>query len=96
MAKAKDQPDVDGGGNSVAVVGAQIRAYIERVENLEAEKADIAQDIKEIYMEAKGNGFDTKILRKIVARRKRDAHELAEEEALIDTYEHALGMHPDE
>lgn len=88
-------PDVDGGGNAAPVAAAQLKAYIERVERMNGEKAGIVADTKEIYAEAKANGYDVKILRKIVARRARDAAELAEEEAMIDTYEHALGMHPD-
>ncbi len=70
----------------------QIRAFIERIERMEAEKAAIAADIKEIYAEAKGNGFDTKILRKVVTIRKQDANERMEQEALLDLYMGALGM----
>lgn len=81
--------------NHGGVSGAMIRSYIERVERMEEEKQAIADDIKEIYAEAKGNGFDTKILRLIVRRRKMDAAERAEQEALLDTYEHALGMAPE-
>lgn len=88
-------PDVDGGGNAAPIAAAQLKAYIERVERMNSEKAEIVADTKEIYAEAKANGYDVKIIRKIVARRARDAAELAEEEALIDTYEVALGMHPD-
>lgn len=97
MAKTRptDAPDINGGVNSAPVAAAQLRSYIERVERLEEEKAAVATDIKEVYAEAKAFGFDSKIMRKIVARRKRDAAELAEEEAILDTYEHALGMHPD-
>lgn len=81
--------------DSQNVVGAQILAFIQRVERMEEEKKAIVDDIKEIYAEAKGNGFDTKILRLIVRRRKQDAAERAEQEALLDTYEHAIGMAPD-
>jgi uncharacterized protein (UPF0335 family) len=70
----------------------QIRAFIERIERMEEEKAAIGSDIKEIYAEAKGNGFDTKILRKIVNIRKIDVNERAESEALLETYMRALGM----
>ena len=70
----------------------QIRAFVERIERMSEEKAAIAADIREIYAEAKGNGFDTKILRKIVAERKQDANERAEQEALLDLYRSALGM----
>ena len=70
----------------------QIKAVIERVEKMEEEKAAIATDISEIYKEAKSNGFDVKIIRKIVAMRKKDANKLAEEQAIMDTYLAALGM----
>lgn len=76
--------------------GKQLLAYIQRIERLETEKADIAADVKEVYTEAKGNGYTPKIIRKIVAKRKRDADEVAEEEALQELYEHSIGMHPDE
>ena len=68
---------------------------MERIERLEEEKKAIAADIKEIYAEAKANGFDTKILRKVVGLRKKEAVEREEEEALIALYMHALGMAPD-
>ncbi len=70
----------------------QIRAIIERVERLEDEKKGIADDIKDIYSEAKGNGFDVKALRTIVRMRKQDADERAEQEAILETYLHAMGM----
>lgn len=70
----------------------QIRAFIERFERLEAEKQDIAEQQKEVMAEAKGTGYDTKALRKIIADRKRDADDLAEEQAIIDLYKSALGM----
>ena len=70
----------------------QLRAFIERIERMEEEKAAIATDIKEIYAEAKGNGFDTKILRKIVGIRKQDANERMEQEAILELYMAALGM----
>lgn len=69
-----------------------LRAFIERIERMEDEKAAISDDIKEIYAEAKGNGFDTKILRKIVTIRKQDANERMETEALLELYMSALGM----
>ncbi len=72
----------------------QLRAFIERIERLEEEKKAIADDIKEIYAEAKGNGFDTKVLRQVVRIRKQDQHERAEQEAILDLYMHALGMAP--
>jgi uncharacterized protein (UPF0335 family) len=74
-----------------SVAQDQLRAFIERIERME-EKAAIAADIKEIYAEAKGNGFDTKILRKIVTIRKQDANERMEQEAILELYMSALGM----
>ncbi len=70
----------------------QLRALVERIERLEEEKKTIANDIKEVYGEAKSNGFDTKILRKVISLRKKDANELQEEEAMLDIYLSALGM----
>jgi uncharacterized protein (UPF0335 family) len=72
--------------------GARLRSFIERVERLEEEKKALADDIKEVYAEAKGQGFDVKIMRKIVTLRKKDPDDRAEEEALLDTYMSALGM----
>lgn len=69
---------------------AELRAIIERIERLEAEKQDAADMQKEVYAEAKGNGYDTKIIRKVIARRKRDRADLAEEEAILEMYENAL------
>jgi uncharacterized protein (UPF0335 family) len=69
-------------------------AFIERIERLEEEKAATQNDIKEVYAEAKGNGFDTKAIRKIVSLRKKEEHERLEEEALLATYMQALGMIP--
>ena len=77
-----------------SVAQDQLRAFVERIERMEEEKAAIAGDIKEIYAEAKGNGFDTKILRKIVAIRKQDANERMEQEAVLELYLAALGMIP--
>ena len=75
-----------------SVAQDQLRAFIERIERMEEEKRAIADDIKEIYAEAKGNGFDVKVLRKIVAIRKQDHAERMEQEALLDLYMAALGM----
>jgi uncharacterized protein (UPF0335 family) len=71
---------------------AQLRAIIERIERLEAEKKTIGEDIADVYAEAKGNGFDVKALRQIVRERKQDANERAEQETILDTYRRALGM----
>jgi uncharacterized protein (UPF0335 family) len=75
-----------------SVAADQLKSIIERIERLEEEKAGIAGDIKEVYAEAKGNGFDTKVLRKIIALRKRDYAERKEEEAILELYLQALGM----
>ena len=74
----------------------QLKAIIERIERLEEEKKTISDDIRDVYAEAKGNGFDTKIIRKIIAMRKRDQAELDEEETVLDVYLRALGMLPSE
>lgn len=78
--------------NSDSVAQDQLRAFIERIERLEEEKQTIADDIKEVYAEAKGNGFDTKVLRQIVRIRKQDQNERMEQEALLELYMSALGM----
>lgn len=77
---------------STTVAGEELRQFVERYERLEAEKKDIADAQKEVMAEAKGRGYDTKVLRKIVAIRKRDANDLAEEEAVLEMYMSALGM----
>ena len=78
----------DAGG----IAADQLRAFIERIERLEEEKKVIGDDIKEVYAEAKGNGFDAKILRKVISLRKKQPHEREEEEAILDLYMQALGM----
>ena len=70
----------------------QLKSIIERVERLEQEKAEVAEQIKEVFAEAKGNGFDVKVLRTIVRMRKQDANERAEQETILETYMQALGM----
>jgi uncharacterized protein (UPF0335 family) len=70
----------------------QLKTIVERIERLEEEKKTISADIKEVYAEAKGNGFDTKILRKVISIRKKDRHEREEEEAILSVYLDALGM----
>jgi len=69
-----------------------LRAFVERIERLEEEKKAIADDVRDVYAEAKANGFDTKALRSIVRLRKQDAEERKEEEAILATYMLALGM----
>ncbi|MCW1954909.1 DUF2312 domain-containing protein, partial [uncultured Lentibacter sp.] len=74
------------------VTADELRQFIERFERLEAEKKDIAEQQKEVMAEAKARGYDTKVLRKVVALRKRDADDIAEEEAMLEMYKEALGM----
>jgi uncharacterized protein (UPF0335 family) len=70
----------------------QLKAFVERVEKLEEEKKAISDDIRDVYAEAKGNGFDIKALRVVVRMRKQDVDERKEHEAILETYLHALGM----
>ena len=70
----------------------QLRAIVERIEHLEEEKKAIADDIKDVYAEAKGNGFDVKALRTVIRLRKQDKAERQEQEAILEVYLHALGM----
>ena len=79
-------------GEAYRVTADELRQFIERFENLEIEKRNIADQQKEVMAEAKGRGYDAKILRKIVVLRKRDLQDLAEEEAVLDMYKSALGM----
>lgn len=88
------QPRIPGSDPTDAynVTADELRQFIERYEQLEAEKADTAEQQKELMAEAKGRGYDTKILRKIVALRKRKPDDIAEEEAVLEMYKAALGM----
>jgi uncharacterized protein (UPF0335 family) len=82
-------------GHNSTVAGAaqtQLKSIVERIERLEEEKDVIAIDIREVYAEAKGNGFDVKILRKLVRERKREQSDVLEEQEILDLYKHALGM----
>ena len=83
-------PDVAG------IAGERLRAFIERIERLEEERRVLAADIKEVYAEAKGSGFDIKIMRQIVRLRRLDKDDLDEQETLLDIYKRALGMLPGE
>ena len=74
------------------VPGDEIRAFIERAEALEAQRKDLGEELKEVFAEAKGRGYDVKILKKIIAMRKRDKDDLDEEEAILELYKQALGM----
>lgn len=77
---------------SQTVAAGQLKAFIERIERLEEDKQAIADDIKDVFAEMKGSGFDTKAVRTIVRLRKKDAAERQEEEAILDLYKAALGM----
>lgn len=79
-------PDVGG------ITADQLRSYIERIERLEEEKATLAADIREVFAEAKGNGFDTKIMRQVIRLRKMEQADRQEQEELLELYKRALGM----
>lgn len=79
---------------SGTITAEDLSGYIERIERLEEEKANIAADITDVYSEAKGNGFDVKTMREIIKLRKLEAHEREEKEILLDLYLGALGMQP--
>ncbi len=82
----------DSGSDSYGVAAGELKQFIERIERLEDEKKEVAEQIKEVMAEAKGRGYDTKVIRKVVALRKRDADDIAEEEAVLEMYKSALGM----
>lgn len=82
----------EGANDSYNVTAEELRQFIERAEQLAAEKRDIAEQEKELFAEAKGRGYDTKVMRMIIARRKRRADEIAEEEAVLEIYLQSLGM----
>lgn len=82
------------GTDAHSVARDQLRAFIERIERLEEEKKTIGDDIRDVYSEAKGTGFDTKILREVIRIRKQDKDERAEQQAILTTYLIALGMVP--
>lgn len=75
-----------------ATPGAELRQFIERYEHLEADKKDIGEQQKDLMAEAKGRGYDTVVMKRLVALRKRDQNDLAEEEAILDLYKAAMGM----
>lgn len=78
--------------DSYRVTADELRQFIERLERLEQEKKDLAEQQKEVMAEAKGRGYDTKVMRKLMALRKREPDDIAEEEAILDMYKEALGM----
>jgi uncharacterized protein (UPF0335 family) len=77
---------------SYRVTADELRQFIERVERLDAEKKDLAEQQKEVMAEAKSRGYDTKVMRKVIALRKREPNDIAEEEAVLEIYKEALGM----
>jgi uncharacterized protein (UPF0335 family) len=81
-----DRPD------SYRVTAEELRAFIERIERMTAEQGEIAEQIKEVFAEAKARGYDTKIMRKVIALRKREPDDIAEEEAVLEMYKEALGL----
>jgi uncharacterized protein (UPF0335 family) len=87
--------DATGGMGHNSPAAATLRQFIERIERLEQEKADLAADVREVYAEAKASGFDAPAMRKIVSLRKKDAAKLAEQSAVVRMYAGALGMQGD-
>jgi uncharacterized protein (UPF0335 family) len=87
-----DNPDIEGGANSATVAAGQLRAFIERRERLEADKAEIAEDIKALNAEVKGLGYNMRAFNEMVKLRKLEKAERDEREALRDTYAAALGV----
>jgi uncharacterized protein (UPF0335 family) len=85
---ADDSPNIDTLG---ATAQGKLKSLVERIERLEEDRSAVANDLKEVYAEAKGEGFDTKIIRKVVRLRKADAAKRSEEEALIELYITAIG-----
>ncbi len=79
-------------GQAYAVAADELRQFVEQIEQLEAEKKDISEQIKEVYAESKSRGYDVKALRSIISLRKRDKDDIAEQEAILDLYKQALGM----
>lgn len=86
----EDKPAKKAKSNKGGADGKKIRSYVERIERLDEERVAVVGDIREVYAEVKAAGFDTKVLRTMIQRRKRDAAELAEMEAILDLYEHAM------
>ena len=84
--------DRDVRGGAYRVAGEELRQFVERLEKMDADKRDIAEQAKEVMAEAKSRGYDTKVLRKVIALRKRKPDDVAEEQAVLDLYTSALGM----
>ena len=86
------QPDQTTNPDSYRVTAGELRQFVERYERLEQEKKDVADQQKEVMAEAKSRGYDTKVMRKLMALRKRDPEDISEEEAVLQLYKEALGM----
>ncbi len=84
--------DNDQASDTYRVTAGELRQFIERIERLEAEKKDIADQVKEVKAEARGRGYDVRVLTKLISIRKRDKDDIAEEEAVLEMYKEALGM----
>jgi len=82
-------PDIGG------IAGDRLKSFIERIERLEEERRALGADIREVYAEAKGNGFDAKIMRQVIRLRRMDKDDIDEQDALLDVYKRALGMLPE-
>ena len=84
--------DGNSDGKTYSVTANELRQFVERLERLDAEKKDLAEQAKEVMAEAKGRGYDVKTIRKVLDLRKRDADDIAEQEAVLEMYKTALGM----
>lgn len=87
-------PDINTpeGDTNYRVAAGELRQFVERIERLDAEKKDLAEQQKEVFAESKSRGYDTAVLRKVIALRKREPDDIAEEEAVLDMYKEVLGM----
>lgn len=88
----KERPNDTKDDDAYGIAAGELRQFIEQIEQLESEKKDVAERMKEVFAEAKARGYDTKVMRKVIAERKRDKDDLAEECALLEIYRAALGM----
>lgn len=87
-----EHTEVEGACEQYSVTAGELRQFVERYERLESERKDLGEQMKEVMAEAKGRGYDTKVLKKLIALRKRDSSEVSEEEAILALYLEALGM----
>ena len=92
MAEVLDEVLEDGAQDRYRVTAGELRQFVERYERLEAERRDLGDQMKEVMAEARARGYDVKVLKKLIALRKRDSSEVSEEEAILELYKSALGM----